>query len=1097
MRLDDVYEIRINGNNITDYVESFSRSVSICEGIENLNLVLDISLGIDYVNIFDKIEIYENGSKVKTFYVDSIDIPVPDYVLVISATDMKRVRDYFIDYNYIITYPSTPRYWIQKFINDAGANVIFTTSEDGGYLSNNTSLGMTSLYDQMQTLLQIAGWYMRTDTDGNIVVGDLVADRNPSGVIRNVLSFSRNRDDKNMRNRGVVWGSYNSQRKYWVFADVYKPTPWDIDYKDKRTVVVFNSNIDSIYTANSIANKIVDTFNQLDDVITLQVAGVSGLNIGDTVYILLPYFRGNLLLTSYNKEVSKRGAIETLVFNERCPRLFAYWGWGTDNYYLASDKGIYIKPLITESGQMYSWYDYNLGLPEERNTPVVKASHGLLATYVESGSAYYRDTILETPWVEIPYSGHVAGVANTGQNIYVGYNFSGNYEIVKVGYFGNTSTIVTGSGNIIDIDALYNTVAYTITYSGITWPNYSFQEIYDYIMDEFVVDESHQIYFTSSFLQDIEEEFQSALEIIEFDPVAYIGTNNIHGRMLHSKDKDYYIYQDLDTDEFGVVVSDRNANYTKNIIPFSYKFRGNAIINKDGDKIDIIGITENKDEIYLCTVDTNDFSIYCENMYTCHDDESIEDYIIGKYSSAGFLVVKEKNGKKSAKIIFRTPFTINKVYEIPVADDIARNGKAKFINCCDENILLFFGSYKLLVDLGNNKFENIQKRFVCVIFYDDISEIYKTVEMDGYFSFYDINSYLGNIGVDKSNNKIYIMNLERFGLIIDLNTYDVSYGNLDFPFTSNDGSNVNTFRFVESNDKLYMVVSNWRQPFNLLYIYNITDKRFENVSFTDSSIIYIDDGEYIISTDNGFKIIDNYGNILYEYTIGSGKTVKKYVTDYRAANVYGGVFNFINKDTNREVIIHPKGYQFDNSSNHGIEVYMFSNSSTFPQKILRLGGRYKVNVGSSLLYLYPEEPSPTYLATFEKNKFKYVNNGINLVTMPREGQIISESGNMMDRGVFAIASNKSNITSSTVYDIINSEYFNISSIIEVPTSGNVIEVSNYKLEDEDEVSRIIISNGKDKVFETFGGTDFSEVINNLIDDFEINTIHYIAIDDDL
>jgi len=1058
----EAYKILHNDIDITKHVISFSRTASICDGEETINLEV-----VEYssFNIFDTIKIYEYGNLVKTFYIDSISRSVPNDTLNVTASDMKRIRDYFIADNYIVDYPSTPRYWIEKFITEAGGTVVFTTPDSGGYLSNNTSLGMTTLKEQLVSLLQLAGWYMRTDEVGNIVIGSLEASRTNYKHINRALSFTRNKDDSILRNRVVVWGSTIPERQLWVYADVSKPTNWDIDGRDKRTVVIANSNIPTVGTAYSIATKALDEFSHILDTKTLTYDGVSGMKLGDTAFIDLPFYKGFAMLTSYTKEVSQKGAIETLIFDEFCPRLFAYWGWGTDYVYVATNNGIYRKLMITNSGDPYQWYDYNAGLPEDdRDTLQVKVSNGILTTVTSGGNAYHTQVIYNY-WTPITYSGKAISTGISNGNIYVAYNFEDEeeYQIVEYDVWGNLNTVITASGGeVFDLDAL-DYVAYVARDDSES----VYSPIFGWLFGELPQDGDYMLTgnrwsprsnFISTYSRDVD---YITISIPSMVVASYCGYHYyVLGNVLYRKGNDGTVESVTLTTDSGYTVVNVHLSKTGQYVYPIITNNDVAILYKvNTENLEIVDSIEIQSKVSYqikSTMQGNEIGIISETSIT---DEIVYEYYL---IDVDWMEIKYQN-------------------EIARADDDAYGTDGCGIGGKNGHFIAWVGYMDVGGD-GDNHF---------IIDYFNRDGSYRLSYVNEY-----LMNYVDNAVFDRDNNKLHVINsliiTDDRGFTLDLNTGQLHEDNMVWLTNALESTcsseNISLFNVYTSDGKVYIEVickdgftKIYDKSGNVIFEHGgIDSEDYKDVKgFDTDKILYLDTDE------NG-----NY----YLTAIGTGIQVPvirgsfyKFIDGMIKYGYYYGNW--------RMQIIIPSKFQCLGDS--GWKLYHVDSESKEVTKLLSLPGPYHVVAGKSAIYLYPEEPSPTYYGTNSVNNETVVNNNFNLVTFPRESEINSDE-ETFQRKTFAIASNNEILTVADTYDIINNEYYTIASgTVEIPISGLVLEVTNYTMKYNETYPKMFLSNGKDVVYENYLGlTSFDDVTENLLD-FEFDTIYYIAVDDDL
>jgi hypothetical protein len=413
-----------NSTNITGHTIRYDREHKLCTGIGMIELEVDYSYSGTF-DPWDAITIYENGSQAAKYYVSSASENQPSASITVTAQDnSKRLSDYFIIDSYLIDYPSYTRYWIELFLNETGVDYTFLTDEPGSIMSNNTSLGLMSAYEQIISLLQMSGWYITFNSTGRAIIGKLDIDSAKNkGTIgtHDTLEIKVDKNDRMYRNRVVVWGAGDPSTSRWVFSDVRKPTKWDYDSRDLRTILISNSNIPTVAAAFMLANQALSAFAKLNIEKYLTVTGARGFSAGDVINIKTKIYTGKGLITTFGVSMSKAGLVSNIACDERCPRLFGYFnpgGWvyvGTfgdgvwrkhlldySNYSGGAPSGVVLSGLATT---YYSggWFNYSSGLMD-LNVTDLHVNNAVLACVTSSGEIYYS---LEdqTPWSGIVLSG--------------------------------------------------------------------------------------------------------------------------------------------------------------------------------------------------------------------------------------------------------------------------------------------------------------------------------------------------------------------------------------------------------------------------------------------------------------------------------------------------------------------------------------------------------------------------------------------------------------------------------------------------------------------------------------------------------------------
>lgn len=398
--------VKHNGTTITGFVERYEREHKICTGIGTLNIEIVDTIGREF-KPWDTIDIYENSSFQVRYYITSVEDNAPRGTYVLDCQDIsKRLVDYFIPDSYTIDYPSYTRYWIELFLNEAGVEAEFTTSSPGNLLSNYTQLGLVTVYEQVTTLLQMSGWYMYFDGNEKAIIGTLDTDLAESGGSlgrTDILEILVTSNDKMLRNKAIVLGAYDVYAGSYASAIVERHTPWNYDTRDKRTVVISNSNIPDSATAYGMANQIIKEFARITVEKHITSWGARSFNLGEMISVSSNIWRGTGMVTTFGTSLSKDGLITRVILDERCPRLFGFFDFGDYVYVATYGEGVWRKHIKFDP----TWYDFSTGFTDLRITDM-HINNGVFGAVGASGQAYYA--IDGLPWHEILQSGFVSSL---------------------------------------------------------------------------------------------------------------------------------------------------------------------------------------------------------------------------------------------------------------------------------------------------------------------------------------------------------------------------------------------------------------------------------------------------------------------------------------------------------------------------------------------------------------------------------------------------------------------------------------------------------------------------------------------------------------
>lgn len=390
--------IKHNGSTITGRVINYTREHRICTGIGTLDITLEGTYSTA-IEPWDTIDITENGDFKVRYYVSEISRAVPSGNIILQCQDIsKRLVDYFIPDSYTIDYPSYTRYWIEKFLDEAGLNYEFTVSSQGNLLSNYTAMGLQPAYDQIMMLLQLSGWYMYFDGNGKAIIGSLSIDlADTAGTLDkdDILDIKRISNDKMLRNRALVWGEFNPVTQRYAFADVTRHTRWNYDHRDIRTMVVSNHNIPDSASAYNIANILIKEFARITIEKHIVAWGARDFNLGDGVRVNSDVWRGKGLITTFGVSMDRAGLVTNIILDERCPRLFGFFDFGDYVYVGTYGDGVWRKHMKFDP----NFYNFSSGLTDLAITDL-HINNGIFGSVAASGGMFYTNTEAG-PWHQI------------------------------------------------------------------------------------------------------------------------------------------------------------------------------------------------------------------------------------------------------------------------------------------------------------------------------------------------------------------------------------------------------------------------------------------------------------------------------------------------------------------------------------------------------------------------------------------------------------------------------------------------------------------------------------------------------------------------
>lgn len=442
-------QITWNGADITTSVIEYVREQDICTGQGTLDLTVEAKTARAFVP-WNTIIVYENGDKVGTYNIFSAEEQVPGGLYVVSCQDdSKKLTDHFIDQLYIIDYPSTARYWIEKFLTEAQVTYNFNTASYGNSLPENTQFGGISTYDELTYLLQLCGWYYYFDNDNVCQIGklDAVASSVETFTSNQIIKIGYSKNDRMLRNRAIVWGAGDTQTGQWIYADTSTLTAWNRPGNDYRTVLYSNPAIKTFGIAYSLAYAILSEFSKTVSEKSLIVAdSYSNVELGSYITGITNFMTLAGMVTHISVNMSSQGLISTYTLDKRCPRLFGYVNWSDYVYIGTEGAGVWRKWITSPT-----WLDYSTGITD-LNIRDLSAYEGLLgAVTLTAGDLYIRH-ISRSYWSKYDPGG------------FQDCSISGEPRFLTSGYIAEACSIDRNYG----INGMV-TVGYTIPNSG-GWP---------------------------------------------------------------------------------------------------------------------------------------------------------------------------------------------------------------------------------------------------------------------------------------------------------------------------------------------------------------------------------------------------------------------------------------------------------------------------------------------------------------------------------------------------------------------------------------------------------------------------------------------------
>ena len=311
--------VKINGNDISDNVVSIETLDEYCNPGRRVTILLDTT-SID-IKTWEEVTVETTtDGLVFTGNVQSVEKETDGSTRVVARDAIQRLRVYFIAENYTVNGEGA-KYWIKKFVNEAGANIHFIEDYDMQLL-NGMTIGRVFAWDAIDEILLFCGWDIWCDEHNVIHVGRRMSDMSPTMSFStgdNAASVKRLQDSEPCRNKAMVYTSVGTLTSEGRFG-------WEMDDKDIRTMVVASPYYDDPPMAQALADRMVSAAGPTRDVKIIDAEGDFGVNVGQ----LASFDDGKGLsgtdnVTTVNTKIDGNGGeFSTYVkLGERCPKVGA------------------------------------------------------------------------------------------------------------------------------------------------------------------------------------------------------------------------------------------------------------------------------------------------------------------------------------------------------------------------------------------------------------------------------------------------------------------------------------------------------------------------------------------------------------------------------------------------------------------------------------------------------------------------------------------------------------------------------------------------------------------------------------------------------
>lgn len=438
-------QVLINSVDVSDYVISIKRSKNYCNVSQEFSIELDLSYSTS-IDPYNTVIIYEEGTKVLTGYVTTVTKSAPEVSIRVDGQDVyKKAADYFVPTLYTTQAGQRVRHWVEFLLDLVGLTASFP-SGSGPFVAEGEEIGLDTISNLIEPLIQYAGWYGKVDADGNIYFSTLSKDS--VGTVDTLITFNGDKSYDKTRNLVHVHGGVDTSLNQ--FRPIFAKARVNLAFLPvDQTVVIGNHLIGSQSDARSLAKKVVNELGKPTYVKTIQIIGTPDLAAGEYIDVQTDQFVGTALITSLNSNFSENGYLIDLILDDLCPRLIAHITPRGHLYAGTTQHGVYKHNSV-------SWGSFNTGLTGSGLRVIDLSVDNGLHIVATSGGIYTR--VLSNPWIRqnlvLPagatnpqYPAVYATVMNSEVNALVNYTLEGtDYCSLYTGTLVSGGTTFSWSG---------------------------------------------------------------------------------------------------------------------------------------------------------------------------------------------------------------------------------------------------------------------------------------------------------------------------------------------------------------------------------------------------------------------------------------------------------------------------------------------------------------------------------------------------------------------------------------------------------------------------------------------------------------------------
>ena len=299
--------IRVTIGETEYYTNTVAVEYSICKSKGSASFILDTALR-DEIVTFEDVVIEVDGEAIFTGIVEEItDSRFPDSCTVEASSEIiKAERTWYKDEK--ISYGEAASHWAGVFLGMSKISN-YTVSIADTAIYEGHSWGIQTAIESLINIAQIVDARIYVDRHGQVHFQSLKT----SGTDFTITLYESKEflfTNQLCRNKVVVFG-------FEVTAIASGSNSY-IPSGDTRAVAISSSLIQTQYTANAVASKILSTFNKPLQIYTYVIEGEPTLSVNN--FVVTPDSSG--AITSLKHSIDESGFRTTVTIGEVCPNFF-------------------------------------------------------------------------------------------------------------------------------------------------------------------------------------------------------------------------------------------------------------------------------------------------------------------------------------------------------------------------------------------------------------------------------------------------------------------------------------------------------------------------------------------------------------------------------------------------------------------------------------------------------------------------------------------------------------------------------------------------------------------------------------------------------